>query len=74
MFSYASDESNTSSGLSNNGNLSVAIQQNKTNNGRKFSRSILKRANYWEKRCEQGLISDSSVNEDFPPIEGDLED
>ncbi len=69
IISYASDESNTSSD-----NLTVSIQQNKTTNGRKFSRSILKRASYWEKRCEKGLISDSSVNEDFPPIEGDIDD
>ncbi|CAG2165184.1 unnamed protein product [Oppiella nova] len=31
--------------------------------------SILKRASYWQKRCEQGLISDCSVSEDFPPME-----
>lgn len=55
---YTSDESTTS-------NHSSSASKNK----RKTSKSILQRANYWEKRAEQSLLSDSSVCEDFPAME-----
>ncbi|KAG8182517.1 hypothetical protein JTE90_002055 [Oedothorax gibbosus] len=55
---YTSDESNTS-----------ANSTTKAKSRRHISRSILERAKYWEKRAEQGLLSDASVNEEFPGIE-----
>ncbi|XP_067119677.1 uncharacterized protein [Centruroides vittatus] len=55
---YTSDESTTS-------NHSSSVSKAK----RKTSKSILQRANYWEKRAEQSLLSDSSVCEDFPAME-----
>jgi len=64
---YASDESNNSSSgpVINKGNRTVV----QIKGPRKGSRAIMKRASFWQKRCENGLLSDSSVNEDFPPIE-----
>lgn len=53
---YTSDESTTSS------NSLCPNDKPK----RKSTRSILNRATYWEKRAEQGLLSDCSVGEDFP--------
>ncbi|GFU12903.1 rab effector MyRIP [Nephila pilipes] len=55
---YTSDESNTSTN-------SVT----KAKSRRHISRSILERATYWERRAEQGLLSDASVNEEFPGID-----
>lgn len=55
---YTSDESNTSTS---------SIPRTKAR--RHISRSILERATYWERRAEQGLLSDASVSEEFPGIE-----
>ncbi|XP_042906389.1 uro-adherence factor A isoform X2 [Parasteatoda tepidariorum] len=57
---YTSDESNTSS-----------TSVNKIKVGRHISRSILERATYWERRAEQGLLSDASVGEEFPGVDVD---
>ncbi|XP_054168123.1 homeobox protein 2-like isoform X2 [Oppia nitens] len=77
---YTSDDSSI---ISSNGNLSSNVVNDTTGNGiachknnlihanndRKYSPSILKRATYWQKRCENGLLSDYSVAEEFPPME-----
>ncbi|GFY44696.1 rab effector MyRIP [Trichonephila inaurata madagascariensis] len=55
---YTSDESNTSTN---------SVTKNKSR--RHISRSILERATYWERRAEQGLLSDASVSEEFPGID-----
>lgn len=55
---YTSDESNTS-------NSSVPRSKQR----RHISRAILERATYWERRAEQGLLSDASVSEEFPGID-----
>ncbi|XP_076313406.1 uncharacterized protein LOC143226386 isoform X3 [Tachypleus tridentatus] len=55
---YTSDESTTS----NN-----SLPRHRTR--RRPSRSILQRASFWERRLEQGLMSDNSVSEDFPQLE-----
>lgn len=36
---------------------------------KKVSRTIMKRASFWQNRCEKGLLSDSSVAEEFPGME-----
>ncbi|GBL78044.1 Rab effector MyRIP [Araneus ventricosus] len=55
---YTSDESNTSTNSATKGK-----------SRRHISRSILERATYWERRAEQGLLSDASVSEEFPGID-----
>ncbi|XP_054714691.1 uncharacterized protein LOC129224286 [Uloborus diversus] len=55
---YTSDESNASSS---------SVPRAKAR--RHISRSILQRATYWERRAEQGLLSDASVNEEFPGVD-----
>ncbi|XP_022245775.1 uncharacterized protein LOC106462420 isoform X2 [Limulus polyphemus] len=55
---YTSDESTTS----NN-----SLPRHRTR--RRPARSILQRASFWERRLEQGLMSDNSVSEDFPQLE-----
>lgn len=55
---YTSDESSTSTN---------SLPRPKAR--RHISRSILQRASYWERRAEQGLLSDASVNEEFPAID-----
>ena len=29
----------------------------------------MKRASFWQKRCEKGLLSDDSVQEEFPTVD-----
>ncbi|XP_064475242.1 uncharacterized protein LOC135389152 isoform X3 [Ornithodoros turicata] len=55
---YASDESSTSSA----GTPVARVIGAK----RRQARNLLQRASYWERRAEQGLLSDSSVTEEFP--------
>ncbi|XP_077555827.1 uncharacterized protein LOC144170124 isoform X3 [Haemaphysalis longicornis] len=67
---YASDESSTSSSLGGGG-VSGAARQPSGGKRRPrvaASRGILQRTSYWERRVEQGLLSDSSVTEEFPPL------
>jgi hypothetical protein len=63
---YVTDESNSSGATKQSNGTEANVQLRPI---RKVSRSILKRASFWEKRCEQGLLSDSSVNEDFPAMD-----
>ncbi|CAN8005517.1 unnamed protein product [Ixodes hexagonus] len=67
---YASDESSTSSSL---GGGIIATARSPSGGGKRRSKSgsargILQRTSYWERRVEQGLLSDSSVTEEFPPL------
>ncbi|KAM7286003.1 uncharacterized protein ISCGN_032888 [Ixodes scapularis] len=68
---YASDESSTSSSLGGGGVIATA--RSPSGGGKRRSkagsaRGILQRTSYWERRVEQGLLSDSSVTEEFPPL------
>jgi len=33
---------------------------------RKVSRAVMKRASFWQTRCEKGLLSDDAVKEEYP--------
>lgn len=64
---YASDESSTSSSLGGGGQR--ASSGGKRRPKTSGARGILQRTSYWERRVEQGLLSDSSVTEEFPPLQ-----
>ncbi|XP_077515870.1 uncharacterized protein LOC144125925 isoform X4 [Amblyomma americanum] len=65
---YASDESSTSSSLGGGGGAQRQSSGGKRRPRVAASRGILQRSSYWDRRVEQGLLSDSSVTEEFPPL------
>ncbi|XP_065297392.1 uncharacterized protein [Dermacentor albipictus] len=65
---YASDESSTSSSLGGGGGVPRQPSSSKRRPRVAASRGILQRTSYWDRRVEQGLLSDSSVTEEFPPL------
>jgi hypothetical protein len=36
---------------------------------RSKSRNIMKRASFWQNRCEKGLLSDDLVREEYPQVD-----
>ncbi|XP_075750125.1 uncharacterized protein LOC119186953 isoform X2 [Rhipicephalus microplus] len=65
---YASDESSTSSSLGGGSGVPRHPSSSKRRPRVAASRGILQRSSYWDRRVEQGLLSDSSVTEEFPPL------
>ncbi|KAL1431217.1 hypothetical protein MTO96_014597 [Rhipicephalus appendiculatus] len=65
---YASDESSTSSSLGGGSGAPRHPSSSKRRPRVAASRGILQRSSYWDRRVEQGLLSDSSVTEEFPPL------
>ncbi|KAK8788766.1 hypothetical protein V5799_021459 [Amblyomma americanum] len=65
---YASDESSTSSSVGGSGGAQRQSSGGKRRPRVAASRGILQRSSYWDRRVEQGLLSDSSVTEEFPPL------
>ena len=66
FYRYNSDDSAISSNLAKNSTVKQSVEVLPV---KKASRSITKRASFWQKRCENGLVSDSNVQEEFPPVE-----
>uniref|UniRef100_L7M1C2 Putative myosin viia and rab n=1 Tax=Rhipicephalus pulchellus TaxID=72859 RepID=L7M1C2_RHIPC len=65
---YASDESSTSSSVGGGSGVPRHPSSSKRRPRVAASRGILQRSSYWDRRVEQGLLSDSSVTEEFPPL------
>lgn len=63
---YASDESGSQSSGAPQPRIKMAAGHRRPAT---TTRSLTKRASFWQKRVEQGLLSDSSVNEEYPPPE-----
>lgn len=80
MFSYYSslNESMDSFGSSldsgkmsthTEGSLSAKVSNGDSSDTKPY-RPVLNRATYWDKRVKEGLISDSTVQEKFPTLNG----
>ncbi|KAH7961171.1 hypothetical protein HPB52_004350 [Rhipicephalus sanguineus] len=65
---YASDESSTSSSMGGGSGVPRHPSSSKRRPRVAAARGILQRSSYWDRRVEQGLLSDSSVTEEFPPL------
>ena len=72
FYSLGSDEnySSTNSSLSNGTGKEIDTElQHNQQNGENY-RPIIQRAHYWQKRMEEGLVSDQKVKRPFPAMDG----